>query len=89
MKKNILIGVLSATCLALASAGASAAGVKEYKTEAGAQKHCPKDLVVWGSSASGVYHLKGTRNYGTTKDGHYVCAAEANAAGWHAAKNNQ
>lgn len=89
MKKNILIGAVSAACVALASVGANAAGVKEYKTEAGAQKHCPKDIVVWGSSASGVYHLPGSRNYGTTKDGKYVCMGEANGAGWHAAKNNQ
>jgi len=75
--------------LALVATAASAAGVKEYKTEAGAQKHCPADTVVWGSSASGVYHMKGAKNYGTTKDGKYVCLGEADGAGWHAAKNKQ
>jgi hypothetical protein len=63
--------------------------MKEYKTEAGAQKHCPTDTVVWGSSESGVYHMSGARNYGKTKDGHYVCMGEANKAGMHAAANNQ
>jgi hypothetical protein len=57
--------------------------------EAGAQKHCPKDSVVWGSSGSGVYHMKCAKNYGTTKDGKYVCMGEADGAGWHAAKNKQ
>ena len=78
-----------AAALALGATAASAAGVKEYKTEAGAQKHCPADTVVWGSSASGVYHMKGAKNYGTTKDGKYVCMGEADSAGWHAAKNKQ
>ena len=78
-----------AAALALVATAAGAAGVKEYKTEGGAQKHCPKDTVVWGSSASGVYHMKGANNYGTTKDGKYVCMGEADAAGWHAAKNKQ
>ncbi len=59
MKRNILIGVLSAACLALASASAYADNPKGYKTEAGAQKHCPGDEIVWGNvnSRSAVYHM--------------------------------
>jgi hypothetical protein len=52
-------------------------GLQTFKTESGAQGHCPKDTVVWGSLESGVYYLKGHRHYGTTKDGRYLCLEEA------------
>jgi hypothetical protein len=45
--------------------------------------------VVWGSSESGVYHMKGSKNYAKSKGGKYVCVGEADKAGWHAAKNKQ
>jgi hypothetical protein len=78
-----------AIALLFVAASANAAGIKQYKTEKGAQNHCPKDAVVWGSVQSGVYHTKGSRFYGKTKDGRYVCMGEADKAGMHAAANNQ
>ncbi len=75
--------------LAVAATAANAAGIKQYKTEGGAQRHCPSDKVVWGSPDSGVYHMSGSKNYGKSKGGKYVCMGEADKAGWHAAKNNQ
>jgi hypothetical protein len=36
-----------------------------------------------------VYHAKGTRYYGNTKSGVWVCEASAKKAGWHIAKNEQ
>jgi hypothetical protein len=70
---------------------AHAAGIKSYKTESGAQKHCPNDEVVWGSFTSSVhaFHVKGSKSYGTTKNGAYACRKELEVGGWHAAANNQ
>jgi hypothetical protein len=83
-----LIGFAAAVAM-LAFAGSANAAIKTYKTEAGAQKHCPSDTVVYGAPANQVYHLKGSVNYDKMKDGKFVCKAEVEKAGWHAAKNGQ
>jgi hypothetical protein len=38
---------------------------------------------------SHIYHFVGTRDYGNTKRGAYMCEAEAQAAGNRAAKNER
>jgi hypothetical protein len=50
---------------------------------------CPSDTVVWVNTKSGVYHFAGTHNYGTTKQGAYMCEAAAKAAGDRAAENEK
>ncbi len=60
-----------------------------FDTEAGAQRQCPKDAVVWLNTRSGVYHLKGERWYGNTEHGAYVCQKEANLAGYRETRNGQ
>ncbi len=60
-----------------------------FATEAAAQKHCPKDTVVWLNTNSGIYHEKGMRWYGNTKAGAYVCEREADAAGDRDTRNGQ
>jgi hypothetical protein len=60
-----------------------------FDTEAGAQAHCPRDVVVWLNTNSGVYHEKGMRWYGRTKHGGYVCRREADAAGDRDTRNGQ
>ena len=60
-----------------------------FAAEAQAKAHCPADLVVWVNTKSGVYHFAGTHNYGTTKQGAYMCEAEAKAAGDRAAENEK
>ena len=39
--------------------------------------------------ASGVYHFAGTKNYGTTKAGAYMCENDATAAGDRASKQEK
>jgi hypothetical protein len=60
-----------------------------YPTEQTAQKHCPNDTVVWLNLPSGVYHFKGERWYGRTKNGAFVCEGEADKAGDRATENGQ
>lgn len=60
-----------------------------FDTEAAAQRHCPRDEVVWLNTNSGIYHEKGMRWYGRTKAGAYVCRKEANAAGDRDTRNGQ
>lgn len=80
--------ILAATAAITFMVGTAHAAPKSYPTEDAATKAC-KSAVVWGNPDSGVYHLKGSRDYGRTKSGEWVCEAAAKKAGWHAAKNNQ
>jgi hypothetical protein len=66
-----------------------AAAVAMFETEAAAQKHCPRDIVVWLNTSSGTYHEKGMRWYGRTKHGAFVCKKEADAAGDRDTRNGQ
>src|SRR5271165_4930046 len=44
------------------------------------------DPVVWLNTSSNVYHMQGTKYYGNTKQGKYLCKSQADAAGAHQAK---
>jgi len=61
----------------------------QFQTEVEAQAHCPRDVVVWLNTSSGIYHEKGMRWYGRTKLGAYVCKREADAAGDRDTRNGQ
>lgn len=63
--------------------------VAMFDTEASAQRHCPSDQVVWLNTKTGIYHEKGMRWYGRTKEGAYVCRKEANIAGYRDTRNGQ
>lgn len=65
------------------------AGPNEFSTEAQAKTRCPTDTVVWVNLNSKIYHFIGTRNYGTTEHGAYMCEADAKPAGMRAAKNEK
>lgn len=84
---------LSAFAPAIASAPATAivivAAPAMFDSELAAQKHCPRDVVVWLNTPTGVYHEKGMRWYGRTKHGAYVCKKEADATGDRDTKNGQ
>jgi hypothetical protein len=61
----------------------------QFATEAAAQQHCPKDIVVWLNLPTMIWHYKGQRWYGNTKHGAYVCEKEAAASGARATRNGE
>jgi hypothetical protein len=68
---------------------AAPTGAGGFSADTQAKAHCPADTVVWVNTKSGVYHFAGTHNYGTTKQGAYMCEADAKAAGDRAAENEK
>jgi hypothetical protein len=62
---------------------------QHFQSEHSAQQHCPEDTIVWVNTKTGVYHLKGERWYGATKDGAYVCRKEADGEGDRMTRNGQ
>ncbi|HEV2563394.1 MAG TPA: hypothetical protein VGT78_14755 [Rhizomicrobium sp.] len=61
----------------------------QFSTEQQAQQHCPNDTIVWLNLRTGVYHFRGERWYGMTKNGTFVCKQEADQAGDRATRNGQ
>jgi hypothetical protein len=59
----------------------------EFASDQQARARCPTDTVVWVNTRSRVYHFAGTHNYGHTKEGAYMCEADAKTAGNRAAMN--
>ena len=64
----------------------TAAGANQFTTEAQAKAQCPTDTVVWVNLNSNIYHYGGTKDYGTTKKGTYMCERNTTAAGFRASK---
>jgi hypothetical protein len=64
-------------------------GAGEFATEQEARAHCPGDTVVWANTRSKVYHFAGTRSYGGTRKGAYMCERDTVAAGIRSAKNEK
>ncbi len=62
-------------------------GAGQFGAEAEARARCPNDKVVWVNTASKIYHYQGTRYYARTKQGAYMCEADAKAAGDRAARS--
>ena len=58
----------------------------QYGSEAEARAACANDPIVWVNLRSKVYHEFGSRNYGATKAGAYMCQKDTMAAGFHAPK---
>jgi hypothetical protein len=79
--------VLAASVAALTGAVPAQAAIKyavhRYTAEDKAQKHCPKDSVVYSTGHNGVYYLKDDPQYGHIKNAWYVCRREADHGGWH------
>jgi hypothetical protein len=64
-------------------------GVGQFASAQEAQYRCPGATVVWVNENSHIYHFPGTRDYGHTKRGAYMCEADAQSAGNRAAKNER
>jgi len=71
---------------ARSSYGAPAAGAASAEQ---VQSRCLGATVVWVNEHSHIYHFPGTRDFGNTKRGEYMCEADAQAAGNRAAKNER
>jgi len=80
-----MVKLAAATGVFLLVAGVAAAReLREFDSESAAQKHCPKDIVVWSNiKGGGIFHVKGSKLYGKTRDGGFLCRREAEGAGWH------
>ena len=63
--------------------------VGEYTTELAARAQCPSDTIVWANTPTRIYHYSGTRYYGQTRRGAYMCEANARAAGYRATRSRQ
>lgn len=53
------------------------------------ERTCPHDRLVWVNTRSGVYHFRGERYFGSTKDGKFVCEKDALAEGDRPTRNGQ
>jgi hypothetical protein len=61
----------------------------QYTTELAARARCPSDTIVWVNTPTRIYHYSGTRYYGHTLKGAYMCEADARGGGYRAARNRQ
>jgi hypothetical protein len=67
----------------------SPTGANQFPAEASAKARCPGATVVWVNTQSKIYHFAGTKNYGNTKAGAYMCETDATAAGDRASKTEK
>lgn len=71
-----------------ATSGMPGVSLQQFRNEADAQKKCPSDTIVWGSSRNlGIFYTNGAGPY-TLRDGQhvriggfYACAADVKKAG--------
>jgi hypothetical protein len=61
----------------------------QFADEGSAKAHCPTDTVVWVNLPTKIYHFAGTKSYGTTKRGAYMCEKEAIVAEDRASKTEK
>jgi hypothetical protein len=71
------------------TAATAPTGANEFAAEGLAKARCPTDTVVWANLKSKIYHFTGNKDYGTTKEGAYMCEKDAMAQGVRAAKNEK
>jgi len=76
-----------------AAANAKPAGVSrganQFATEAEAKARCPSDTVVYVNLSSKIYHFAGHKDYGSLKNGTYMCEKDTAGAGARAAKKEK
>ena len=59
----------------------------QFCDENQAKARCPGQPVVWVNTMSKIYHHAGANTYGHTKEGAYMCEADATAEGDRLSKN--
>ena len=83
---NTLISVFTtyvvAASVIAAMPGNAKAALVLYRTEAEAQRHCPKDGVVWLDFMKRKYYLPGQSLYGRGGTATFVCRSEAKSSGY-------
>lgn len=52
-----------------------------------ARVSCPHETVVWVNTRTGIFHVPGTRYFGKTSHGAFMCRQAAEALGYRAARN--
>jgi hypothetical protein len=87
--RKALFGVLVAATTSLWSGTGEARAAYTPNFPAPAQQICPRDIVVWVNTNSGIYHLPGMRWYGRTAHGEYLCKKAADQAGYRPTHNEQ
>jgi len=70
--------------VSLASPRVDTSAVPQFPTEKAAQRHCPRDTVVWLNTWSGIWHYRGAKYWMNTKYGAFVCEREAREKGMRA-----
>ena len=80
-------GSSTATQPAPSHATANSSAMQTYKSETDAKAGCSGDTVVWHARGSKVFHTSGSRYYGKTKHGSFVCEKAATVHGLHASKS--
>ena len=59
-----------------------------YPMPQAAARHC-RTPIVWLNTKTHIYHMPGTKNFGTTVNGGYACQAAAEKEGYRPAANGQ
>lgn len=77
----------SSTNAAAANTSASAKTSASHHAASTAQAPPPQPGMVWVNTSSKVYHKSGSRWYGKTKSGKWMSEADAQKAGYKAAKD--
>lgn len=71
------------------SATTSGHQAKQFKTETQAKSACGKQQVVWANTSTHVLHTSGSKYFGKTKNGAYMCENVAMQSGYHMVKNSK
>jgi hypothetical protein len=79
----------TATTPSRAQTVAAPTAANQFGSEGQAKSRCPSDTVVWANLSSKIYHFAGTKNYGNTKQGAYMCEKDATAGGFRASKTEK
>jgi len=71
--KRVFMAECRGVALTAPASVAAPAEKGQYASEAEAKASCPSDAVVWVNSISKIYHPSGSRSYGKTRSGAYMC----------------